>query len=185
MKTATTLAATALAVAVFGSTPLGHAAANLVVPKNSVGTAQLKGNAVTGLKVKDGTLTDADFKAGELPAGTQGPQGPAGPKGEKGDRGVSLYANVTSAGVLESGTASSASRDAKGSYRVTFDGDISKCAATVTAGATGGGSWYDLAFGTAAVAGGYGSHQIAVWFHAKDGVNTILIDTDFHLIVAC
>jgi Collagen triple helix repeat (20 copies) len=96
-KTATILAATALVVAVFGSTPLGQAAANVVLPKRSVGAAQLKTNAVvgtkiaknavSGTKVKNGTLLAADFKAGQLPAGPQGPQGMTGPQGPKGDPG--------------------------------------------------------------------------------------------------
>ena len=34
--------------------------------------------------VKNGALKAADFKAGELPAGTQGPAGPAGPAGAAG-----------------------------------------------------------------------------------------------------
>jgi hypothetical protein len=38
-KTPTILAATALAVAVFGSTLLGHAAGKLILPTNSVGTS--------------------------------------------------------------------------------------------------------------------------------------------------
>jgi hypothetical protein len=89
------LAATALVVAVFGSTPLGHAAGSLILAKNSVGAAQLKKNAVTGpkirknavtgVKVKNGTLLAADFKPGQLPAG---PQGPKGDKGDKGDTGA-------------------------------------------------------------------------------------------------
>ena len=86
-RTATILAATALVVAVFGSTPLGHAAGNLILAKNSVGTSQLKRNAVTGLKVKNGTLLAADFKTGQLPAGPQGPKGDPGAQGPKGDKG--------------------------------------------------------------------------------------------------
>jgi hypothetical protein len=92
------LAATALVVAVFGSTPLGHAAGSLILARNSVGTAQLKKNAVTspkikknavtGVKVKNGSLLAADFKAGQLPAGPQGPQGPQGPKGDPGPQGA-------------------------------------------------------------------------------------------------
>jgi hypothetical protein len=46
-KAPTILSAAALVVAAFGSTPLGHAAGSLVVGKNSVGTAQLKKDAVT------------------------------------------------------------------------------------------------------------------------------------------
>jgi Collagen triple helix repeat (20 copies) len=99
--TATILAATALVVAVFGSTPLGHAAGSLILARNSVGTVQLKKNAVTAVKlrkdavtsvkVKNGSLLAADFKPGQLPAGPSGPQGPKGdpgPQGPKGDTGL-------------------------------------------------------------------------------------------------
>jgi Collagen triple helix repeat (20 copies) len=101
------IAVTALVVAVFGATPLGQAASGLVLPKNSVGTAQLKKkavtgkkiarnavsgakiakDAVTGSKVKDGSLLAVDFKAGQLPAGPQGPNGDPGPQGPNGDPG--------------------------------------------------------------------------------------------------
>jgi len=92
-KLPTILAATALAVSVFGATPLGQAASSVILPKNSVGAKQLQKNAVTGLKVKDHSLVATDFKAGQLPAGPQGPQGEKGetgaqgPKGDKGDTG--------------------------------------------------------------------------------------------------
>jgi hypothetical protein len=57
-----------------------HAAA--APPKNSVGTAQLKSNAVISSKVKNRSLLAVDFKAGQLP------QGPKGDKGDKGDTGT-------------------------------------------------------------------------------------------------
>ena len=87
LKVNTVIAVTALAVAVLGTTPLGHAAARFVLPNNSVGSVQLKANSVTGAKVKNGTLTAAKFKAGQLPAGPAGPKGDAGPEGAKGDAG--------------------------------------------------------------------------------------------------
>jgi type IV secretory pathway TrbL component len=59
-KLSIVLAATALLVSVLFATPLGQAAGNLILPKNSVGAAQLKKNAVTGPKVKDNSLTGAD-----------------------------------------------------------------------------------------------------------------------------
>jgi len=76
-----------LAVALFGSTPLGHAAGKLVLPSNSVGAKQIQKNSVTGLKVKNGTLTAADFAAGQLQAGPAGPKGDPGAQGAKGDKG--------------------------------------------------------------------------------------------------
>jgi hypothetical protein len=70
-----------------------------VLPKGSVGTAQLqkkavtasklRANSVSGLKVKDGSLAAADFKAGQLPQGPQGDPGAQGPKGDAGAPGVS------------------------------------------------------------------------------------------------
>ena len=126
-RTATVLAATALFVAIFGSTPLGRAAASMVLPKNSVGAVQLKRNAVsgnkiamdavTGVKVKNGTLVAADFKTGQLPAGAQGPKGdkgdpgphgpkgdtgPQGPKGDKGDPGMGTTTVTVRTGSLGS-----------------------------------------------------------------------------------
>jgi hypothetical protein len=78
------LATTALVVAVLGSTPVGEAAKNAIVPRNSVGTLQLKNNAVTAAKVRNFSLVAADFRSGQLPRGRVGPQGPAGPRGAAG-----------------------------------------------------------------------------------------------------
>ena len=63
----------------------GGAYAATRLAANSVGTAQLKNGAVTGAKVKDGSLSAADF--GAPPVGEQGPSGPAGPKGDNGAQG--------------------------------------------------------------------------------------------------
>ena len=63
----------------------GYAAARLA--DNSVGTAQLKADAVTSAKIKNGSLLKADFKAGQLPAGARGGEGPAGPTGAAGASG--------------------------------------------------------------------------------------------------
>jgi hypothetical protein len=106
------VACAALVVALGG---VSYAAA--VLPKNSVGTTQLKKkavsraklkrNAVTGAKVKDGSLLAADFKAGQLAAGArgpkgepgmQGPKGNTGPKGEKGDPGATKVTTRTGIG---------------------------------------------------------------------------------------
>jgi hypothetical protein len=81
------VAVTALAVAVLGATPLGHAAARVVLPTNSVGATQIKKDAVTSGKVKNGSLLAADFKAGQLPSGAIGPQGPKGDAGAPGAQG--------------------------------------------------------------------------------------------------
>jgi hypothetical protein len=65
----------------------GASYAAVALPAHSVGTKQLKKNAITASKVRNGSLLAADFKADQLPAGAQGPVGPQGPKGEKGETG--------------------------------------------------------------------------------------------------
>jgi hypothetical protein len=59
----------------------GGAYAQLRIPRNSVGTKQLRANAVTSPKVRAGSLLLSDFRAGQIP------QGPAGPRGATGERG--------------------------------------------------------------------------------------------------
>jgi hypothetical protein len=71
---ANVMATVAVFVALGG---VSYAATQL--PKNSVGAKQLRKNAVTGAKVKDGSLKKADFGASQLPTGATGPVGPAGP----------------------------------------------------------------------------------------------------------
>ena len=68
------IACLALLVALSG---VGVAATKLAVPRNSVGTLQLRTNAVISSKVKNGSLLRADFKSGQIPAGPAGPAGPS------------------------------------------------------------------------------------------------------------
>jgi hypothetical protein len=74
----------ALSVALGGT---GYAATKMA--KNSVGNKQIKRNAVTGDKVKDGSLFRTDFAAGQIPQGPQGPQGAPGAPGPQGPAGPS------------------------------------------------------------------------------------------------
>ncbi len=92
------LSIAALVVAVLGSTPVGEAALN-ALPRNSVGPLQLKSNAVTSVKVKNGSLLRADFRTGQIPAGPAGPAGSAGPAGPPG---ISGLQNVFTTGAAAS-----------------------------------------------------------------------------------
>jgi hypothetical protein len=69
------VACMALVVALGGT---GYAA--ITLPRNSVGSKQLRANAVTGAKVRDGSLAAKDC-GGSVPRGPRGPQGPPGPSG--------------------------------------------------------------------------------------------------------
>jgi hypothetical protein len=75
----------------------GGAYAALKLPSNSVGSKQIKKNAVSSSKVANRSLLARDFKAGQLPAGPQGLKGDKGDpcqptdpdcKGPKGDTGA-------------------------------------------------------------------------------------------------
>jgi len=73
------IAALALLVALAGT---GVAAVS-ALPRSSVGTAQLKNNAVISSKVRNHSLLRADFKPGQIPAGPAGlpdPQDRPGPQ---------------------------------------------------------------------------------------------------------
>jgi hypothetical protein len=86
-RLALAMSAAGLVVALLGATSIGQALVPQV-PRNSVGSLQLKRNAVTARKlspnavrtghVLDGSLLAADFKAGQIPAGPAGPAGPPG-----------------------------------------------------------------------------------------------------------
>jgi hypothetical protein len=99
------LSATALVVSLLGATPLGRAAYSAVLPRSSVGTLQLKRNAVTASKIApnairtgqvvNGSLLTADFKPGQIPQGPKGDKGDKGDKGNDGDPGVSGYELAT------------------------------------------------------------------------------------------
>jgi hypothetical protein len=56
----------------------GGAYATVNLPAKSVGSKQLKANAVSSPKVRDRSLLAHDFARGQLPRGAQGRRGPAG-----------------------------------------------------------------------------------------------------------
>jgi hypothetical protein len=118
------------------------AAANALLPKNSVGTAQVINNS---LRLKD-------FKKSELlrlrgPRGLRGVQGPKGDQGVKGEQGIQgiqgeqgpaatkLFASVTYTGVvtIASGV-TGATRNSLGQYTVTFNRDLTNCVPIAVAG---------------------------------------------------
>ena len=78
----------------------GGAYAALKLPKNSVGSKQIKANAVNSSKVKDGSLLAGDFKASQLPKGDKGdPCLASDPncKGPKGDTGATMASTCSKA----------------------------------------------------------------------------------------
>jgi Collagen triple helix repeat (20 copies) len=90
------LAATALAVVLFGSTPLGHAVASAVPAFAKKSGYATNAGALNGIKAsrrpRAGQLVplgrDGKFPASVAVGGPAGPQGPKGDKGDKGEPGA-------------------------------------------------------------------------------------------------
>jgi hypothetical protein len=158
------ISATALVVALFGSTPLGHAVVSAVPPfAKKAGYAKTAGNAlaVNGIKAAKAPTpgflvplgADGKFPASIGQGGPAGPKGDTGPKGPKGDGGApatKLFGAVTYDGTLVYGTGvTAATRTSKGNYTVTFNRDLTKCVAMAASGYgrpadSGGGNLVDL-----------------------------------------
>src|SRR3954451_24762655 len=123
------------------------AAGNALLPKNSVGTAQLKAGAVTKGKIAKKTLKKLRGNKGAQGApGAAGPQGPAGPQGVPGPKGTTgsqgpqgppgapgtpasrLWAMVNANGTLNRGAnVTGTSRFGPGQYQVTFTQNVAAC----------------------------------------------------------
>ncbi len=204
----TALSATALLVALLGSTSIGQAAERMILPSNSVGTAQLKPAAVTGNKIKNGTLTAAKFKAGELSSGLQGSKGDTGAQGSKGDSGAqgdpgaqgaqgvpgvqgpkgdpgsssNLFAEVLGGGGAIANKTSgvvSVVHLGTGAYRVTFNQPVSKCVFFATTPQNNG----NIAYSTQTAQDTQSS--ATVWTYVISGGGVTSTDSLFDVAALC
>jgi hypothetical protein len=94
--------------------------------------------------------------------------------------GSTRTAAVSQFGVLEGGSATSASRADTGAYTVTFVSSVSGCVAAAAPGAWHGGQFIVDAVGTTVVPSA--GNSVSVFFNNENAVG---IDTDFMLILAC
>lgn len=179
----------------FAMTGAGYAAGML--GPNTVGTKQLKKNAVVSSKVKNHSLLRADFKAGQIPAGPQGPAGPAGAPGAAGPPGPAgpgaRWVVVNPAGTIavQSGGLT-VSHPQTGIYIVNYGTDVSRMYVTATPGTAGDAAYRGaLIASSCAAPGGYGSligcpttnaqnYAFVATFNAGE---TALADHSFNLAV--
>jgi hypothetical protein len=126
------------------------------LPLRSVGTPQLKSNAVVSSKVLNRSLLAVDFKQGQIPrgprglrgfpgpegapgaAGAAGPAGPSGPSGPAGASATALWASVNENGTLvRTKGATAAQRTDPGKFQVVFSQDVTGCTYQATPGGPG------------------------------------------------
>ena len=103
----------------------GASYAAIKLPKNSVGSKQIRTGAVTSSDIKNNSIKPGDFKGG-LPSGPRGPQGEAAAK---------LWARIGAGAtptVLDSSGGVTVSRAGNGVARVTFPSDITRCSVQLT-----------------------------------------------------
>ncbi|HEX8084560.1 MAG TPA: hypothetical protein VF529_09740 [Solirubrobacteraceae bacterium] len=155
----------------------GSSYAALSLPRNSVGSAQIKTNAVRSIDVRNRSLglTDLSRRARAALRGQQGPAGPAGPAGQPAAK---LFAAVAASGALVRGNATSGGNaGSTGNYVVGFAERVSGCVYSATLGTTDAST---------APAGRVTVRELdgRVGVQTYDASGTAA-DLPFHLIVAC
>ena len=162
---------------------VGYAATAL--PKKSVGTAQLKKNAVISAKVKNRSLLAVDFKTGQLPAGPVGPKGDKGGKGDKGvagDAAIDLWAAFSANAFFTRGRGVvSTNHPSTGVYEVRFNRDITACA-WLAEPASPVGVYYG---GGDALTRRFGTSTDTVEVTAKNTNGVVSDSVGFTLLVVC
>lgn len=179
-------------------------AAGEMLPKNSVGRAQIRNAAVTPAKLSKAAKKTLTGPAG--PNGATGPQGPKGDPGIKGDPGVKgdpgepatkLFAQIKSDGTVNTSSVPlTVDHVTSGFYLVDFGRDISHCAAFAD---QGGVPVFEFPAASTPAANGYGARtgisspggEAAPGFPNGETVavetfsGSSLGDTSFYLAVFC
>ncbi|MCW3050037.1 MAG: hypothetical protein JWO74_4321 [Solirubrobacterales bacterium] len=156
----------------------GTSYAAFSLPRNSVGSAQIRNSSVRSTDIRNRTIRLTDL-ANSTRASLRGQQGVPGPQGPPGPAAVRYFAAVSANGQLVRGNATSSDHTNAGSglYTIGFGASTSACAYSATLGTTDG---------NAAPAG-----RVTVRDDGgKVGVQTFdasgaAADLPFHLIVAC
>jgi hypothetical protein len=172
---------------------LGGTSYALTLPRNSVGSQQIRGGAVRGSEVRSGAIRSSDVKDRSLGVrdlsvtarralrGQTGAPGTPGPAGPPGPSGVTYRAAVSSGGgtFRANGGARTSTRGVN-EFVVEFDRSVDDCVSTATLATVEGGGTVTPPAGRITVARENG--HVLVRTYDAGGAATSL---PFHLIVAC
>jgi hypothetical protein len=167
----------------------GTSYAAITLPRNSVGSQQIRSGAVGTSELRKSAVRSADVRdrslrlrdiSGSARRSLRGQDGAAGPAGPPGP---TYRASVPAGGTLQRGNAvSAAHQGGTNEYRVAFDRDVSACVATATLAAVPAGAGTDQpAPGRVTVAHDQPT-SISVRTFGADGSPA---EQPFNLIVAC
>lgn len=152
----------------------GWATVSQLVPRNSVGTAQLRNNAVTSAKIRNGQIRLGDLHRSARRPGPRGRVGPAGAV-------TRLWAVVNASGSIHRGAGTtSAGRLGLGVYEVVFGQNVTGCVFVASVGDSGEATG---ATGVAMVTRRAGNPN-GVRVETRT-LGNVLADRAFHLIVVC
>jgi hypothetical protein len=152
----------------------GWATVSALVPRASVGTAQLRNNAVTSAKIRNGQVKLVDLARN---ARRPGPRGPAGPPGSV----TRLWAVVNASGsIARSAGTTSAGRLAAGTYEVIFGQAVTACTYVGSVGDAAAGTGTSGSLTVAQRAGN--ANAVRIETRTLGGA---LADRAFHLVVVC
>jgi hypothetical protein len=155
----------------------GWATVEQLVPRRSVGTAQLRNNAVTSLKIKNYQIRPADLHRSARRPGPRGPAGPPGPAGAV----TRLWAVVNGTGsIARAAGTTSAGRLGAGVYEVVFGQNVGNCVYVASVGDSGESTGLSGAAMTTRRAGN--ANAVRVETRNLAGAAA---DRAFHLIVVC
>lgn len=156
----------------------GTSYAALKLPRDSVGSAQIRSQAVNTSDIRNGSVLLTDL-ATSAKKSLRGQQGSTGPPGAAGQPAVSYAAAVGSAGQFLRGNASSGGHTSggSGSYTIGFATNVSSCVYTATLGSTDSVS---QPAGYVIVRDDAGKVGVQIYDTAGNPA-----DRPFHLIVAC
>jgi hypothetical protein len=156
----------------------GSSYAALKLPKNSVGSTQIKTGAVHSSEIANRTIGIGDISL-KARASFRGRTGRQGAQGEPGAPAAKHFAVVDAGGVLIHGNAiSGGSAGPIGSYVVGFSDSVAACAATATIGTAGA---------SIAAAGNANTNIVSDRVVGVQTYNAAGVPTDlpFHLNVTC
>jgi hypothetical protein len=162
---------------------LGGTSYALTLPRDSVGSRQLRANAVRSSEIDDRSirLRDVALRTRRSLRGQIGPQGPRGPSG------VTFFAAIDSGGGRVKGNAQGTSSSAEGVRLVWFSRSVADCVATATLAAVPGGATPvpppDAHIRVEPSAGG--RVLVRTWVDGTDPPPPAPQDLPFNLIVAC
>jgi hypothetical protein len=156
----------------------GTSYAAIKLPRNSVGSAQIRSRAVGGSEIRNGAIRSADIYPGTRRA-LRGAQGAPGAQGLPGPAAGKYFAAVSANGSFVRGNATSGGHPAvgSGSYSVGFAQNVSACAFSATVGTTDASNP-----GPGRVTVRDDGGRVGVQTYDAAGTPA---DLPFHLVVAC